>query len=183
MRTEFKDLPLAERRRRGNRQLLIVGVAMTLFVAAVAFVSRSQPPLAAVASSAPTTSARVLRFEVESAGALQVFDAVSGELIKSFAADEGSFVRSTLRVVSRERAVKRADPAAPLQLALHSDGAVILRDEASGVAYDLRAFGRTNRDAFVQLLDVPAGTHVGARDSDVLEDAPENLQTNVVDAP
>lgn len=164
------EAELKSRRRRANRQLFTVLGSVMLMVLAIAWLSRVQPP-DPVLPDAPVVAERTLTFEAAEDGVLRVVDASTGDVLRVIPRDEETFIRGALRVVGRERTVHRVDPGAPLQLSLHEGGAVILRDVDSEVVYDLRAFGQTNVEAFMQFLDLPANDDLaagGGRETDNL---------------
>jgi putative photosynthetic complex assembly protein len=72
---------------------------------------------------------------------------------RTFAENEGGFVRGTLRALRHRRgAVGNAgDPV--LQISRLSDGRLIAEETGSGMVLDLAAFGATNRAAFAAVLD------------------------------
>ncbi len=95
-----------------------------------------------------------LRFEDGPAGAVQVFDWRHGDLLASFPSGDGSFVRGVLRSMTRERRALEAGSDVPFLLARHRDGALTIRDEATGRTILLNAFGPDNAAVFSRLLDV-----------------------------
>ena len=155
--------PAYQRRERRARSVFIaIVIVMGGLVFAISWSTRSGQP-AVLDSAASVTQTRALRFERTLDDTLLVYDAVSDELLRQAAPGEESFIRGTLRVIGRERQVRGVDADAPVLLQAREDGALVLSDTASGVDYDLRAFGKTNLEAFATLL-APAAPAAGATD-------------------
>ena len=94
-----------------------------------------------------------LRFEDGPAGEVLVYEWYGDTLLATFPAGEGSFVRGILRSMTRERRIQETTAVRPFRLARHRDGALTIRDEATGQLIVLNAFGPTNAGAFARLLD------------------------------
>lgn len=168
MNDDTLDRSSHEYRRRAKRAravLLTLLLGMGALVFAVSWSTRSGQPVVLDPALAVTQS-RALRFERTLDDTLLIYDASSDELLRRAAPGNASFIRGTLRVITRERQVRGVDGDAPVLLQAREDGAVVLRDTASGVDYDLRAFGQTNLEAFASLL-ASDGSRTGAvTDSD-----------------
>ncbi len=120
---------------------------------------------------ATTVDSVELRFVDGPAGSVLVYDWHNPEaLLGRFEAGEGSFVRGVLRSMVRERrSWEVANAAAPFTLSHHSDGGLIIRDDATGRQILLNAFGPTNAAVFSRLLTaavLPSGD-AGAPDGGV----------------
>lgn len=144
-----------QREQRARAVLLVILLAMGALITAVGWSTRVGQPTV-LDSSARITQSRELRFERTLDDTLLIYDAASDALVQRVAPGQASFIRGTLRVIARERQVQAADAHAPVLLQAREDGAVVLRDTASGVSYDLRAFGRANLEAFAALLAAQA---------------------------
>jgi putative photosynthetic complex assembly protein len=94
-----------------------------------------------------------LRFEDGPAGSVLVYDWHDGKLLSTFESGSGSFLRGILRSMTRERRSLDAGAEQPFRLARHRDGALTIRDEATGRLIVLDAFGPTNSGVFSGLLD------------------------------
>lgn len=135
----------------GRAPWLMLG-AVALVVAAVAM-ARLNGVREGVASNTAVVTSCELRFEDGPAGSVLVYDWQNGELLRTFESGSGSFVRGVLRSMTRERRSREAGSAKPFRLARHSDGALTIRDEATGRLIVLNAFGPTNAGAFASLLE------------------------------
>ena len=81
-----------------------------------------------------------------------VTDISTGAVIAAYPADEGGFVRGSLRAFERMRDVAAAPKDAPYRLIRWETGRVSLSDTATGERIYLDAFGRDNAAAFAALL-------------------------------
>ena len=84
---------------------------------------------------------------------VRVLDAGSGHEIASFSADEGGFVRGSLRALNRMRQVAGIPLTEPYRVIEWEDGSVSLSDSATGERFYLRAFGKDNAEAFASFLE------------------------------
>lgn len=96
--------------------------------------------------------ARNILFSDRVDGGIAIRDATTGSLIGEIQPGEGGFVRGALRGFTRERRLENPGSESPLRLAALQDGAIILEDPKSGRWTDLRAFGATNAQNFVEFL-------------------------------
>ncbi|MEO0420847.1 MAG: photosynthetic complex assembly protein PuhC [Pseudomonadota bacterium] len=168
MNDESMDRTSPDYRRRAKRAravLMTLLLGMGALVFAVSWSTRSGQP-AVLDPNLVVTESRALRFERTLDDTLLIYDASSDELLRRAAPGKASFIRGTLRVITRERQVRGVDGDAPVLLQAREDGAVVLRDTASGVDYDLRAFGQTNLEAFASLLASNGPGAGGVTDSD-----------------
>jgi putative photosynthetic complex assembly protein len=62
-----------------------------------------------------------------------------------------------MRGMARERRMNGIGPALPFELTQWANGALTLRDPATGRAIELGSFGATNRAAFARFLQPEAG--------------------------
>ncbi|MTH98791.1 photosynthetic complex assembly protein PuhC [Roseibium sp. RKSG952] len=81
-----------------------------------------------------------------------VHDARTGDLIRTFAVEDGGFVRGSLRALARLRLVEQAAADAPYRLIRWENGIISLSDTISGERIYLNAFGPDNAAAFAALL-------------------------------
>jgi len=88
---------------------------------------------------------------------VMVTDATTGAVIAAYQADEGGFVRGSLRAFDRMRDVAAAPKDAPYRLIRWESGRVSLSDTATGERIYLDAFGRDNAAAFAALLGQQGG--------------------------
>ncbi|OYQ34580.1 phosphonoacetaldehyde hydrolase [Niveispirillum lacus] len=86
-----------------------------------------------------------------------VTDATTGAVIVAYPANEGGFVRGSLRAFERMRDVASAPKDAAYRLIRWESGRVSLSDTATGERVYLDAFGRDNAAAFAALLGPQGG--------------------------
>jgi putative photosynthetic complex assembly protein len=157
--------------------LLLMALAMMLLAIVGAWYgSQHRPDLRA--SLAPVTHVEAFVFVGGDDEPLQVIDADDGSLVIAFAPGEASFIRGMLRGIGRERQVDGVSAAEPLVVASRADGSITVDDAATGILYDLRAFGSSNQAAFAALLSAAAVGHglaTGPED--------DNLQSHAVAPP
>ena len=109
----------------------------------------------------PPVAARDLRFEDLDSGAVGVYDAASGRLIRQLESGEHGFLRSTLRGMARARKARNAGPETPFRIELRSTGRLLLIDPVTGQEVDLWAFGAVNAQAFATFLAEPPAQAAG----------------------
>ena len=103
---------------------------------------------------APVVESRELRFADRADGAVLVYEGQGDEVVDLVPPGSGGFVRGVLRALARERRSHGDQEAAvPFRLSRLADGRVTLEDLSTGRVIDLRAFGPTNEEAFIRLLD------------------------------
>jgi putative photosynthetic complex assembly protein len=115
--------------------------------AAVPAVERSESSIGAV-------EARTIVFRDRSDGAVEVVDAKSGQDIAVLVGegDGGGFVRGVLRGLARDRRMRGVGSEPPFELTLWQDGAMSLKDSATGRSVELGSFGPDKRAAFARFL-------------------------------
>lgn len=95
---------------------------------------------------------RTLRFSDTADHGIAVHDAATHALLDTLQGEQG-FVRGVLRAMTRERRLRGvSERTAAFELAISADGRLTLRDPATDLTLDLRAFGPTNAGAFARLL-------------------------------
>lgn len=138
--------------------------APLLALAAVALLSVAGTALVRGSASAPAsghalphpeataTEWRTLRFTDTADHGIAIHDAATDALLDTLRGEQG-FVRGVLRAMTRERRIRGVGhSAAAFELAVGADGRLTLRDPATDLTLDLRAFGPTNAGAFARLL-------------------------------
>lgn len=113
-------------------------------------------PGAAEASSATAVTAADMRFADMDDGGVLVTVVDQGERIIPPAT--GGFVRGVLRGLVRDRRAQGLGPEQPFRVTEWSDGKVTIEDLATGRVVKLDAFGPTNRQAFVDLMNPSSET-------------------------
>lgn len=126
--------------------VLMAGCALALVTLAVVWRPGAPPP-----GQAPAT-ARDLRFEDLSDGAIRVRDARTGAEIAWLEPGSNAFVRGTLRALVRDRRKEELGAETPFRLTAWPDGRLTLEDPATGRHVALEAFGVTNAGAFHRFL-------------------------------
>jgi putative photosynthetic complex assembly protein len=96
---------------------------------------------------------RNLRFVDTGGGRAEILDDRSGELVMVMEPGQDNFIRGVIRGLARERRGYGIGSKLHFELARHADGQLTLTDPATGRVLDLRAFGRTNAEAFARLLN------------------------------
>jgi len=140
----------------------LIGAGLLIFaslslVAGVRFgVLPQDETMATVHANAVARQSRTLVFSDAAAGGIDVTDARSGAVVARMAPGEGGFIRGVMRGLAYHRSLKGAPAAAPFELSVLSNGALILFDPQTERRIDLGAFGVTNRAAFAAMLDAGA---------------------------
>jgi putative photosynthetic complex assembly protein len=138
----YPTLPLA-----GAVALVVIAVVSVTLVRLVG-------PAAEVAPVGEVVSALDLRFEDGADGSVTVYEARSGERIKTIQPGEDGFVRATLRSLANARRQTGAGPDEPFSLLTTREGRLLLTDDVTGRVIDLWAFGKTNARAFSQFFSL-----------------------------
>ena len=140
---------------------LACGLVLTALAATTAARIAQLPPAAVPATVRASENARVvitrsLRFSDRADGAVVIEDVAAGRVAGTVAPlTKSGFVRSVMRGMARDRRMRGLGADAPFDLTLWSDGQLSLVDSLTGRALELGAFGPTNRDAFLALLQSP----------------------------
>ncbi|SEP93586.1 putative photosynthetic complex assembly protein [Ectothiorhodospira magna] len=138
--------------------LAVMLAAGVYYLGASATATRSAPTQgdASPADATPVTAVHTLNLRTEDrpGGYLAVLDASNDRVLQVLAPSEGGFMRTVVRIIALDRRTEaeKRDPA-PLLLTRWSNGHLTLEDPATGLRYELNAFGSTNAAAFGQLLD------------------------------
>jgi len=142
------------------RPPLLGAAGLVCFALLAAFVGRisgsgvEQPVSTAI-------SARTLRFEDRSDGAVAVYDARADTTDRNappidVATGQNGFLRGTLRGFARTRRAEGVGADAPFQLTAWADGRLTLEDPSTGRHADLEAFGPSNVAVFANFLVPPS---------------------------
>jgi len=125
-------------------------------VIAIALVSAATAQLTGFTASPEPDSTRVesvaLRFEDRPNGGIAVLAAADDSVIEVLPPQSNGFIRGALRGLVRERKQEDMGNEAPFKLTRWADGRLSLTDMATDQRIYLDAFGRTNRNAFAELL-------------------------------
>jgi putative photosynthetic complex assembly protein len=134
-------------------------LAILLLTAAVSFglINKSADPVASrAAAHVGVAEARSLRFADGADGSVIVTDAQSGAVIFTAPAGEGGFLRATVRRLAKVRAAKGIGSQPPFILTRWDNGALSLRDPATGKNAEVIGFGKSQSDMFAAILKGPA---------------------------
>ena len=101
--------------------------------------------------ASPAIQSLSLRFLDNEGGGVRV-ETANGQLIQTYIAGQGGFLRGVLRGFARDRRSRDEGSDQPFELTRHSDGSLTLSDEATGRVVELNAFGPDNVGVFTALL-------------------------------
>ena len=135
---------------------LLIFASLSLVVGVRVGVLPRDETMAKVHANAVARQSRTLVFADAAAGGIDVTDARNGAVVARIAPGEGGFIRGVMRGLAYHRSLKGAPAAAPFELSVLSDGALVLFDPQTERRIDLGAFGATNRAAFAAMLDAGA---------------------------
>jgi len=133
--------------------VFLVLVVILATVARLTGLGTVNTPMGELEGGRTVVTERWLSFQFDRVdGPLVLVDGHSGEVLASFDAADGGFIRGAIRPLNRERVRGGGAPDAPYRLVQWSDGALLLEDPLTGTLVDLRAFGPTNAGDFAKLL-------------------------------
>jgi putative photosynthetic complex assembly protein len=131
-------------------------VVATLLLAgcvAIGFGVGKLPKMELTDPSARPLMMRELRFEDRNDGGIMVLEYGNDRIIHELEPGEGTFVRSVLRALARERKRMELGAEAPFRMIAWSDGRLSLEDTVTGHRTELNgAFGQDNTAAMIELL-------------------------------
>lgn len=105
-----------------------------------------------VPEAAPVESYE-LRFVDRADGAVAVHRAGDERPVEVLAPGTNGFVRGAVRGLARERKLRGIGPAPPFRLIRWADGRLSLKDPSTGREIHVEAFGPTQVEAFVAILE------------------------------
>lgn len=105
-----------------------------------------------VPEAAPVESYE-LRFVDRPDGAVALYEASDDHLVTVLAPGTNGFVRSAVRGLARERKLSGIGPAQPFRLTRWADGRLSVTDPSTGREINVEAFGPTQVEAFVAILE------------------------------
>ena len=140
--------------------LASIGALLVLTVAAAGLsrysgIGAVRPPLGEVLASLD------LRFEQQADNSVVVRRFQDNAILETLPTDGGGFLRGAWRSMMRERAFKKADPAAPFRLVRREGMRYALIDGATGDRMDLDGFGSSHSLAMGHLLDLGLALQTG----------------------
>lgn len=140
----------------GAGALLLAALAMTGAVSLGLMPRSAVPDASRAAQAVAPAQQRSLRFADRADGAVVISDAASGATVKVIGFGEGGFVRATMRRMARARAAAGIGAQPPFTLVRWDNGALTLRDPATGRSAEIHGFGADHSRAFAEMLDGPA---------------------------
>ncbi len=133
------------------RGALLGAAALIGFALVAALVGRLTGSAVQMPAS-PEVAERTLWFEDRSDGGVTVLDARNDQRIAIIEPGTNGFLRATVRGLAQERKREGTSTQTPFRLTAWADGRLTLLDPTTGRHIDLEAFGKTNAEAFAQLL-------------------------------
>ncbi|WP_200175483.1 photosynthetic complex assembly protein PuhC [Ectothiorhodospira shaposhnikovii] len=154
-------------RHRANTTLMLSGLAAlavalsagVYYLGASATSARFVPAQADPAESGDAQATVMqtldLRTEDRPGGYLAILDGSNDRILQVLGPAEGGFMRPVLRIIMLDRRTEEEKRSPSLlRLTRWSNGSLTLEDPATGLRYELNAFGPTNAGAFARLLDI-----------------------------
>lgn len=133
--------------------IVAISLALTASVS-LGFVERTSIPSEARAEAGTQSVAqRTLRFYDEADGTVRVEDGTSAEVLGRFGPGEGGFIRASVRALVHQRKIRGLGPEVAFELTEWEDGALTLRDPATGRGIEAASFGPDNRAVFANMLE------------------------------
>ncbi|MBY4894224.1 pullulanase [Rhodobacteraceae bacterium N5(2021)] len=134
------------------RAMFILCVCVLIIVSYARLTDRPLSATAPTVEEVPIVTERLVRIYGELNGSARVLD-VDGNVIATFAQDEGGFIAGVSRVLERERGAVGAMASDPIRVVRFADGRIGLRDDLTDFRAELVGFGADNEAAFARLLE------------------------------
>lgn len=139
----------------------LIGAAMLLMFVIVltgavrfGFIPRAaDPSVTRAAANVMPAQERSLRFMDRSDGAVVVSDANSGETVTVIAFGQGGFLRATMRRMAKVRIAAGIGTEPPFTLTRWENGALSLKDPATGRDAEIYGFGPDHTKIFADMLE------------------------------
>lgn len=131
--------------------LLLFAISAVVFGQATGIGTLKNP------TGSPNAVRDIIILQDKVSGDVTVSDALTGQELSRFGAQEGGFVRGSLRAFNRMRLVSGVAETQPYRLIRWTGGAVTLSDTGTGERFYLDAFGRDNAAAFAKFLNNHGG--------------------------
>lgn len=135
------------------RSILSGAFALVVFTLALAGLGRAGLIGAGAAVQPAALETRQLVFTDRDDGAVAVSEPGHTEALVEFAPGTNGFVRGALRGLARDRKRRGIGSDVPFLLARRADGRLMLEDPATGASIDLAAFGPSNIEPFLTILN------------------------------
>ena len=129
-----------------------LGVVVIALILVTGTVLSGKKP--AQSSAAEPAIERSIRIEAEAGGSFRAIDADTQVAIRSYGLGEGTFIRTSIRSMTRNRMSHRVAGHLPYRLVASEDGKLSLIDPETGMVIGLSAFGQGASNSFAALLPV-----------------------------
>lgn len=132
--------------------LVISTIAMTASVSFGIFDREAVPSEVRAERGVEAVASRNIQFFDEAGGVVRVEDLSSGEVLGEFGRGTAGFVRQTARALVHQRRIRGIGAETGFELIEWDDGALTLKDAATGRTIELASFGPDNRRIFADML-------------------------------
>ncbi|MEL6946276.1 MAG: photosynthetic complex assembly protein PuhC [Pseudomonadota bacterium] len=140
-----------------HRWPLLGALAMPLLaLVVVSYTQLTQP--AAPKKTVTIAEARDLVFHDRPGGIVEVRDAKTDAVLRSFTRGKGAFLRQSMRALITTRRRKGLNQRAPYRVQRDVKGMLTIMDPLSGTSISLNAFGAVALENYGPLLDQTVGT-------------------------
>lgn len=139
----------------GAAILLLFVIALTGAVRFGLIPKAADPSVTRAAAQVMPAQERSLRFIDRADGAVVVSDATSGETVTVVPFGQGGFLRATMRRMAKTRIAAGIGAEPPFTLTRWENGALSLRDPATGRDAEIYGFGPDHTKSFADMLEAP----------------------------
>ena len=139
----------------GAAILLLFVIALTGAVRFGLIPKAADPSVTRAAAQVMPAQERSLRFIDRSDGAVVVSDATSGETVTVVPFGQGGFLRATMRRMAKARIAAGIGAEPPFTLTRWENGALSLKDPATGRDAEIYGFGPDHTKSFADMLEAP----------------------------
>lgn len=139
----------------GAAILLLFVIALTGAVRFGLIPKAADPSVTRAAAQVMPAQERSLRFIDRADGAVVVSDATSGEIVTVVPFGQGGFLRATMRRMAKARIAAGIGAEPPFTLTRWENGALSLKDPATGRDAEIYGFGPDHTKSFADMLEAP----------------------------
>lgn len=139
----------------GAAILLLFVIALTGAVRFGFIPKAADPSVTRAAAQVMPAQERSLRFIDRADGAVVVSDATSGETVTVVPFGQGGFLRATMRRMAKSRIAAGIGAEPPFTLTRWENGALSLKDPATGRDAEIYGFGPDHTKSFADMLEAP----------------------------
>jgi putative photosynthetic complex assembly protein len=139
----------------GAAILLLFVIALTGAVRFGFIPKAADPSVTRAAAQVMPAQERSLRFIDRADGAVVVSDATSGETVTVVPFGQGGFLRATMRRMAKARIAAGIGAEPPFTLTRWENGALSLKDPATGRDAEIYGFGPDHTKSFADMLEAP----------------------------